>query len=69
MDETMPSVPNTQRGRRWHLVAAFHRGMTLIVAALLNHEAIPVGQGGLPDPWPNMLDPNLSPARKKNLQL
>jgi hypothetical protein len=69
MDETMPLAHTTQRGRRWRLVAAFHHGWTLILAALINQERIPLSKGCLPDPWPNMLDVNPSPRRKKNLQL
>ena len=71
LDETMADVPNPERrrGPRWRLVAVFRQGWTLIMAALINHERIPLGHGGVPDPWPAMLEPEKTLARKKNLQL
>lgn len=71
LDETMAAVPNTEHSRRprWRLVAVFRQGLTLIMAALLNHDRIPLGHGGVPDPWPNMLEPKQSPQKRKNLQL
>jgi hypothetical protein len=70
-EETLAEVSSTERGRRprWRLVAVFHRGLTLILAALLNHERIPLGEGN-PEPWPNMLPPpKTPPGRRKNLHL
>lgn len=69
-EETLADVPGTERGcrPRWRLVAVFHRGLTLIMAALLNQERIPLGEGN-PEPWPNMLPPETPPGRRKNLQL
>ena len=71
LDETMGAVPNTEHSRRprWRLVAVFRQGWALIMAALLNHDRIPLAHGGSPDPWPNMLEPKQSPRQKKNLQL
>jgi hypothetical protein len=65
--ETMEEVPHTQRGRRprWRLISIFHRGWTQIMAALLDHEPLPLGEGW-PEPWPQMLPPETAP---KNLQL
>jgi Transposase DDE domain len=73
--ETLGEVPQTQRSRRprWRLIAVFHQGWTRIIAALLRHEPLPVGQGK-PEPWPQMLPPALTvmakkPPGPKNLQL
>jgi hypothetical protein len=73
--ETMDEVPHTQRSRRprWRLIAIFHRGWTQILAALLHHSRLPLGEGW-PEPWPQMIPPPTeSPAtdasKPKNLQL
>src|SRR5712691_11230938 len=56
--ETMDEVPHTQRSRRprWRLIAIFHRGWTQILAALLHHSRLPLGEGW-PEPWPQMIPP------------
>lgn len=56
--ETMADAPQTQRSRqpRWRLIAVFHRGWTQILAALLEHHRLPLGEGW-PEPWPEMLPP------------
>jgi hypothetical protein len=73
--ETMTKVPQTQRSRRprWRLIAVFHRGWTQILAALLDHDSLPLGTGW-PEPWPDMLPTptiagNNDEAKPKNLQL
>src|SRR5258708_31586502 len=73
--ETMAEAPQTQRSRRprWRLIAVFHRGWTQILAALLEHHRLPLGEGW-PEPWPEMIPPPTeSPAtdasKPKNLQL
>lgn len=50
---TFPSVPGSprQQGRRWRLVGIFRHGWSLIVAALFNHQPLPIGHG-CPEPWP-----------------
>jgi hypothetical protein len=69
--ETLGAVPNTDGSRRsrWRLVAVFRSGWTLIMAALINHQRLPLGTGH-PEPWPIMLLPTSKPQRRrKNLQL
>jgi hypothetical protein len=73
--ETMKDVPHTQRRRRprWRLIAVFHRGWAQILAALLDHDPLPLGEGW-PEPWPEMLPPPIADSEKggakpKNLQL
>jgi hypothetical protein len=73
--ETMNNVPHTQRSRRprWRLIAVFHRGWTQILAALLDHDPLPLGEAW-PEPWPQMIpqptaDSENDPAKPKNLQL
>jgi hypothetical protein len=39
------------RTRRWRLVSVFARGWTVLVAALINHERLPLGRL-VPEPWP-----------------
>jgi hypothetical protein len=48
-----PAVPGAarRRGKRWRLVGIFLRGWSLIIAALLNHELLPV-KPGRPEAWP-----------------
>jgi hypothetical protein len=50
---TFPSVPGSpwQQGRRWRLGGIFRHGWSLIVAALFNHQPLPIGHG-CPEPWP-----------------
>jgi hypothetical protein len=50
---TFPSVPGSprQQGRRWRWVGIFRHGWSLIVAALFNHQPLPIGHG-CPEPWP-----------------
>jgi Transposase DDE domain len=69
--ETLAIVPQTQSSRRprWRLVAVFRSGWALIMAALINHERLPLGTGH-PEPWPTMLPlPSTLQKRRKNLQL
>ena len=58
---TFPEIPGSPRcqGRRWRLVGIFRHGWALIMAALLNHQPLPVGHGH-PEPWPAV---PLSPDR------
>jgi len=50
---TFPPVPGSprQQGRCWRLVGVFRHGWSLIVAALFNHQPLPIGHG-CPEPWP-----------------
>ena len=73
--ETMNKVPHTQPSRRprWRLIAVFHRGWTQILAALLDHDPLPLGEAW-PEPWPQMIlsptaDSENDEAKPKNLQL
>ena len=54
---TLPPIPGAARrqGPGWRLVGIFRRGGALIIAALLNHQLLPV-QRGTPEHWP-MLPP------------
>ena len=47
------SVPGSARrqGKGWRIVGIFHHGWCLIMAALLNHQLIPV-KPGRPEAWP-----------------
>ena len=74
-EETMDEVPHTQRSRRprWRLIAIFHRGWTQILAALLHHARLPLGEGW-PEPWPEMIPPSIADtannaSKTENLQL
>ncbi|WP_227657734.1 transposase [Candidatus Magnetaquicoccus inordinatus] len=51
--ETMSQVPGSVRRQRqgWRLVGIFRHGWNLIMAALLNHQPIPLSYG-VPEPWP-----------------
>jgi hypothetical protein len=40
-----------RRGKRWRLVGIFQHGWSMIVAALLNHQLLPV-KPGRPEAWP-----------------
>ena len=50
---TFPTVPGSPRrqGRRWRWVGIFRHGGSLMVAALFNHQPLPLGHG-CPEPWP-----------------
>lgn len=52
---TFPAVPDSprQQGRRWRLVGIFRHGWSLIVAALFDHQPLPLGHG-CPEPWPTV---------------
>jgi hypothetical protein len=73
--ETMDPAPQTQRNRqpRWRLIAVFHRGWNVIIAALMRHDPLPFGEGK-PEPWPQMINQAVDhiankPPGQKNLQL
>jgi len=55
LDIKEPSVPGTARlrGTRWRMVGIFENGWSLIVAALLNHQLLPV-KPGRPEAWPGL---------------
>jgi len=60
---TLPAVPGSprQQGRRWRWVGIFRHGWSLIVAALFNHQPLPLGHG-CPEPWPAVpISPDSSP--------
>lgn len=59
---TFPSLPSSprQQNRRWRWVGIFRRGWTLIMNALFNHQALPVGHG-CPEPWPSVPIPSHNP--------
>jgi len=59
LDITTPSVPGAvrRRGKRWRLVGIFQRGWSLIVAALLNHQLLPL-KPGRPEGWPSLPEIN-----------
>ena len=64
LDIKIPSVPGAvrRRGKRWRVVGIFQRGWSLIVAALLNHQLLPV-KAGRPEGWPSLPEingPNLA---------
>jgi hypothetical protein len=50
---TLPPMPGAARrqGKGWRLIGVFRRGWNLIMAALLTHQPLPMGQGA-PEPWP-----------------
>lgn len=53
---TFPTVPGSPRrqGRRWRWVGIFRHGWSLIIAAIFNHQPLPIGHGR-PEPWPGEL--------------
>ena len=55
---TFPPVPGSPRcqGYRWRLVGVFRHGWSLIIAALFNHQPLPIGHG-CPEPWPALSIP------------
>ena len=57
LDIKKPSVPGAvrRRGKRWRIVGIFLHGWSLIIAALLNHQLLPV-KPGRPEAWPRMPD-------------
>jgi len=48
-----PAIPGSARrqGKRWRIVGIFLHGWSLIVAALINHQLLPV-KPGRPEAWP-----------------
>jgi hypothetical protein len=56
-----PSAPGSARrcGKTWRIVGIFQHGWSLIVAALLNHQLLPVTHGR-PEAWPGF--PGISAA-------
>jgi hypothetical protein len=52
---TEPVEPGAarQRGQHWRLVGILQHGWSLIIAALLNHQLLPV-KPGQPEAWPGM---------------
>jgi hypothetical protein len=56
-----PSAPGSarRRGKTWRIVGIFQHGWALIVAALLNHQLLPVRRGR-PEAWPGF--PGISGA-------
>jgi hypothetical protein len=50
--ETIVGSPRRQ-GRRWRLVGIFHHGWCLIMAALFEQRALPMGKP-YPEPWPSV---------------
>lgn len=61
LDIIAPSVPGSarRRGKTWRIVGIFQHGWALIVAALLNHQLLPVRRGR-PEAWPGF--PGISGA-------
>ncbi|MBT9096125.1 hypothetical protein KFZ76_19570 [Methylovulum psychrotolerans] len=59
LDIKEPSVPGAARrqGKRWRMVGIFQHGWSLIVAALLNHQLLPV-KPGRPEAWPGLTEIN-----------
>ncbi len=57
LDIIKPSVPGAvrRRGKRWRIVGIFQHGWSLIIAALLNHQLLPV-KSGRPEAWPRLPD-------------
>jgi hypothetical protein len=55
LDIKIPAVPGAvrRRGKHWRVVGIFQRGWSLIVAALLNHQLLPV-KPGRPEGWPGL---------------
>ncbi len=55
LDITEPAVPGAvrRRGKRWRIVGIFQQGWSLIIAALLNHQLLPV-KPGRPEAWPSL---------------
>lgn len=59
---TFLSIPGSPRrqGRRWRLLGIFRHGWALIMAALFNHQPLPLGHGH-PEPWLAVPIPSDSP--------
>ena len=55
LDIKETSVPGAVRrhGKRWRMVGIFQHGWSLIIAALLNHQLLPV-KPGRPEAWPRL---------------
>ena len=51
-----PTVPGSPRrqGHHWRLVGIFRHGWALIIAAIFNHQPLPIGHG-CPESWPGGL--------------
>jgi hypothetical protein len=52
---TVPSVPGAarRRGKSWRIIGIFQHGWSLIIAALANHQLLPV-KPGQPEAWPRL---------------
>jgi len=50
-----PSVPGAarRRGKSWRIIGIFQHGWSLIIAALANHQLLPV-KPGQPEAWPRL---------------
>jgi hypothetical protein len=55
LDIKEPSVPGAlrRRGKRWRMVVIFQHGWSLIIAALINRQLLPV-KSGRPEAWPRL---------------
>jgi hypothetical protein len=55
---TFPAIPGSprQQAHHWRLVGIFRHGWSLIMAALFEHRALPVGKA-CPEPWPAVAVP------------
>ena len=51
--ETLPPMPGAARRQGWRPIGVFRRGWSLIMAALLTHQPLPLARGA-PEPWPIM---------------
>jgi hypothetical protein len=60
---TFPAIPGSPRqgGRRWRLIGIFRHGWALIMAALFEGRALPLGKA-VPEPWPSPPDMPQGPA-------
>jgi hypothetical protein len=60
---TFPAIPGSsrQQAHRWRLVGIFRHGRSLILAALFEHRALPVGKAH-PEPWPPVHIPGQGPS-------
>jgi hypothetical protein len=52
---TEPSIPGAARwrGKSWRIIGIFQHGWSLIIAALANHQLLPV-KPGQPEAWPRL---------------
>ncbi|BBL75366.1 hypothetical protein [Methylomagnum ishizawai] len=60
---TFPAIPGSprQQAHRWRLVGIFRHGRSLILAALFERRALPVGKAR-PEPWPSVPIPGATVA-------